>query len=66
MKHAMKLAAVVGISLPVFFGTAASAAPVADTGAVVTPAAEDNPVAVLIGQMVVTGNEVSGNADRNQ
>ena len=59
MKHALKLAAAIGLSLPFLFGGSASAAPV-------TPAADDNPVAVLIGQAVVSGNEISGNADKNQ
>ena len=59
MNYALKLAAAVGLSLPVLFGGSASAAEV-------TPQADDNPIAVLIGQLVVSGNEVSGNADRNQ
>ena len=59
MNHALKLAAAVGLSLPLLFGASASAAPV-------TPAADDNPVAVLIGQMVVGFDEASGGADRNQ
>ena len=61
MNHALKLAAALGLSLPMLIGGSASAAPV-------SPAAnhDDNPVAVLIGQAVVSGNEISGNADRNQ
>jgi hypothetical protein len=65
MKHALKLAAAVGLSLPVLFGGVASAAP-AESNAVVTPAAEDSPLMVLIGQLVISGNEASGNADSNQ
>jgi hypothetical protein len=64
MKHALKLAAADGLSLPVLFAGAASAAP-AEANAVVTPA-EDSPVMVLIGQLVISGNEASGNADSNQ
>lgn len=58
MKHALKLAAAVGLSLPLLFAGSASAAP--------EPAADDNPIYVLVGQLVVSGNEASGNADRNQ
>ena len=59
MNFASKLAAAVGLSLPLLFGGSASAAPA-------TPAAEDSPIMVLISQLVVSGNEGSGNADRNQ
>jgi hypothetical protein len=59
MNFASKLAAVVGVSLPVLFGGVASAAPAEAN-------AEDDPIMVLISQMVVSGNEASGNADRNQ
>ena len=65
MNYALKLAAAVGFSLPVVFGGVASAAP-ADSNAVVTPASEDNALYVLVGQLVVSGNEAGGNADRNE
>ena len=59
MNFATKLAAAAGLTLPLLFGGVAAAAP-AETNA------EDDPIMVLISQMVVSGNELGGNADRNQ
>ena len=58
MNYALKLAAAVGLSLPLLFGASASAAPV-------TPASEYDPIMVLISQAVVGFDEASGGADRN-
>lgn len=66
MKHTLKLAAALGLSLPVFLGAPASAATIGENAATVSPAAEDDPIWVLVGQGTVVFDELRGGADTNQ